>query len=381
MNWQSRLLRAFVVSALAPLLWSQAVHANGYLWRINTLSGMARFSDATAEQSWRTAAQGEILRSPFRVETGQDGHVVLVNDGDVVTVKANSRIEITGGVAGPLTKILQSIGNILYQVVPGMDRKFEVHTPYLVSVVKGTTFAVQVTKEFATISLIEGLVEVLATDDTNKLHKEEIHPGDVAIFGRGKTRIEVVEPSARVDEPEPPTEEQLQRLNEALQDLEPVAVEVIRLPQNLGRADTGTVDAGSEASVENVHAETAASVSEASTREERADGRGNRLVEDSHEPQGLKQVSDGVATDPGTPVLSPGESGRRVDEFLADNPGEGLREAGDDLNDQGEDLNDQGDDLDDRSEDLDDPGEGPDEQGKKNQNTGNARMRSSGSQR
>ncbi len=191
------------------------------------------------------------------VETGINGHAVLGNGSDVVTVNENSRVEISVDVTDRLTKAVQSLGNLLYRVLPGKMRRFEVHTPYLVSVVKGTTFAVQVTDEYDTVTLLEGLVNVLATDQMNKRHEQEIHPGEVAIFGQGKTNIQVLEPSSRILEPSLPVEENLKRLNEALKDLEPVAVEVVKLPVNTGRTDTGTVKADVAADVNAVEAESA----------------------------------------------------------------------------------------------------------------------------
>ncbi len=214
-------------------------------------------ADERGTQTWRSAAAEQSLQSPFVVETGINGHAVLGDGNDVITVNENSRVEISVNVTDRLTKAVQSLGNLLYQVLPGKMRRFEVHTPYLVSVVKGTTFTVQVTEEYDTVTLLEGLVDVFATDHMNKRHEEEIHPGEVAIFGQGKTDIQVLEPSSRVIEPLLPVEENLKRLNEALKDLEPVAVEVVKLPVNTGRADTGTVQADVAADVNAVEAESA----------------------------------------------------------------------------------------------------------------------------
>ncbi len=246
------------------LLLPWRAQAEDLSWTISQTSGVARLqtADARGAQTWAPAVTGARLQPPFAVETGIDGHAVLSNGMDSVTVNENSRVEISVDATDNLTKALQTLGNLLYQVLPGKSRRFEVHTPYLVSVVKGTTFAVQVTDEYATVSLVEGLVDVFATDHMNKRHEEEIHPGEVAIFGRGKNRIQVLETTSRVPESSLPMEENLKRLNEALKDLEPIAVEVVNLPVNRGRTDTGTLRADVAADMHAVEAESAGAATE-----------------------------------------------------------------------------------------------------------------------
>ncbi len=259
MTVQRRLIQDLATIAVACLLLPWQAFAGDVAWTITEASGVVRVqaADKQGTKTWRSAAAGENLRSPFVVETGINGYALLANGNDIMTVNENSRVEVSVDVADRLTKAVQSLGNLLYQVLPGKMRRFEVHTPYLVSVVKGTTFAVQVTEDYATVSLLEGLVDVVAMDHMNKRHEEEIQPGEVAIFGRGKTDIEVIEPSTRVLEPSLPVEENLKRLNEALKDLEPVAVEVMKLPVNAGPADTGTVQADVAADVNAVESESA----------------------------------------------------------------------------------------------------------------------------
>lgn len=244
---------------MACLFLPGQAYADDSSWTITAMSGVVRIqiADERGTQTWRTAAVGDNLQTPFVVETGINGHAVLGNGSDVMNVNENSQVEISDNVTDRLTKAVQSLGNLLYQVLPGKMRRFEVHTPYLVSVVKGTTFSVQVTEEYATVSLLEGLVDVFATDHMDKRHEEEIQPGEVAIFGRGKTDIQVLEPSSRLLEPSLPLEENLKRLNEALKDLEPVAVEVVKLPVNTGSVDTGTAQADMAADVNAVEAESA----------------------------------------------------------------------------------------------------------------------------
>ncbi len=378
MTIQRPLMQGVTAFALACLLLPWQAYADGSAWTISELSGVVRYQAAAARgtQTWRSAAAGESLPSPFVVETGNNGHAVLGNGSDVMTINESSRVEISIDVTDRLTKAVQSLGNLLYQVLPGKMRRFEVHTPYLVSVVKGTTFTVQVTDEYATVSLLEGLVDVFATDQMNKRHEEQIHPGEVAIFGQGKTDIQVLEPSSQMIEPSLPMEENLKRLNEALKDLEPVAVEVVKLPVNTGRTDTGTVKADVAADVNAVEAESAGTAEQPRLpdmrdkmdRGERDKSGGVAVVAPSRvgvdedvrtkpdvdlrtKPDVDNVRSDPVGSiDPGgdvePPVTDPPDDNVNDDhvtnEPFDDNQGEDGNSQGEDGNSQGEDGNSQG---------------------------------------
>ena len=61
---------------------------------------------------------------------------------------------------------------------PRGARRLRVETPYLVAVIKGTQFNVAVTADSSTVSLHEGRLEILATEEN--IPAIELNAGEVA---------------------------------------------------------------------------------------------------------------------------------------------------------------------------------------------------------
>lgn len=102
------------------------------------------------------------LSLPLRVITGSDGNVRLEHMDAALDVGPDSVVVIPrvaqGGSA--LEKIRQQLGRVLYSVKPRQSRPLVVETPYLVSVVKGTTFSVAVDERSASVALLEGSLQI-----------------------------------------------------------------------------------------------------------------------------------------------------------------------------------------------------------------------------
>jgi hypothetical protein len=108
---------------------------------------------------------------------------LLVAPESVIEVRATRRSD-----AGLITRILQSIGSLVYEVEKRPQQRFEVETPYLVSVVKGTTFTISVTEREAVVSLEEGSLEILGKDGA---HRGLMRPGEIARSKQGTNHIEM----------------------------------------------------------------------------------------------------------------------------------------------------------------------------------------------
>lgn len=150
------------------------------------IAGMAGAESASGD--WRVTEQSGTVKvipatenSPVvSVVTGKDGHAVLVRGKDIVKVAPNTRLvlPVLGTDEKGVTRVQQPIGSTLYNIEHREDGRFEVHTPYLVSVVKGTTFNIQVTIDSTVVSLIEGKLLVSTPDGK---HSVILEPGQAAI--------------------------------------------------------------------------------------------------------------------------------------------------------------------------------------------------------
>lgn len=95
------------------------------------------------------------------VATGANGRAMLTKGEDYVVVAPDSRLALpnepqeTG-----FTRLIQQVGTMLYKVKRTGVPHFEVKTPMLAAVVKGTTFTVVVDQKGAAVQVTEGIVEV-----------------------------------------------------------------------------------------------------------------------------------------------------------------------------------------------------------------------------
>jgi hypothetical protein len=95
------------------------------------------------------------------VATGANGRAMLTKGDDYVVVAPGSRLALpnepqeTG-----FTRLIQQVGTMLYKVKRTGVPHFEVKTPMLAAVVKGTTFTVVVDQKGAAVQVTEGIVEV-----------------------------------------------------------------------------------------------------------------------------------------------------------------------------------------------------------------------------
>jgi FecR protein len=152
------------------------------VWAVVEVTGTVDIKDA-GNNELRTRP-GTPLEAPFTVVSGSDGHAVVARGQDRLTVGPNSRVAVpqpTSTESGVITRINQMLGSVLYHDEHRIKDSFEVDTPYLVSVVKGTTFNIRVTADDTTVALIDGSLFVHTLDMKSELL---LKPGQAAIKSR-----------------------------------------------------------------------------------------------------------------------------------------------------------------------------------------------------
>lgn len=93
------------------------------------------------------------------VTTGKSGRAVIRRGQEQVVIQPLTRLVLTRATPGATT-ILQSAGSALYRIGKKKTPHFQVDTPYLAALVKGTAFTVTVTRTRADVMVSEGAVEV-----------------------------------------------------------------------------------------------------------------------------------------------------------------------------------------------------------------------------
>jgi hypothetical protein len=145
-----------VIGAVFCILISNSDAAE---WTVTKVSGTVWIEAAGVQKV--SLGSGSQLDGGDRIMTGLNGRVMLARGEETILVSPNSAIALPNSPSADLkTTILQQAGSILLSVEKRNVRHFEVQTPYLAAVVKGTRFAVTVSPQGATVNVTEGKVEV-----------------------------------------------------------------------------------------------------------------------------------------------------------------------------------------------------------------------------
>ncbi len=129
------------------------------VWSVNRLSGDASLTTSAGQQA--TLREGAILSRGDNIRTSPNGRVLLMRGQESILIAPNSIVGIaTHATEGMSTTINQWAGSIVLAVEKRNHPHFEVDTPYLAAVVRGTRFQVTVNKEAASVKVLRGQVEV-----------------------------------------------------------------------------------------------------------------------------------------------------------------------------------------------------------------------------
>lgn len=134
-------------------------------WIVQELKGAGFSRPRDADDS-----QWQVLRIDARIEPGSvvrtdsSGTMALSNGIDQIRLSPSSEIELPANQKGdPVTRVIHWIGTAFFHVGKRPGPQFEVDTPYIVAIVKGTKFTTAVSDAGAAIKVSEGIVGVSAT--------------------------------------------------------------------------------------------------------------------------------------------------------------------------------------------------------------------------
>ncbi len=140
---------------------------DGLTWAVTHASGDVRHrTGGFFSTEWQKLQVGDVVGAAAEIRTGRNSRVVFRHRKTTITANSESRLALPGRSAfSSAYRVLQSLGTLLYNIKERADgmAAFEVETPYLVAVVKGTVFTVNVSADGASVQLHEGVVDVQAT--------------------------------------------------------------------------------------------------------------------------------------------------------------------------------------------------------------------------
>jgi FecR protein len=172
-----------VAAASVLFAASQAFAAEDGAWSVSKSSGEVWITTAGVQQASLKADDN--LKPGDTIRTGRNGRVLLVRGEETILIAPNSVIGLpVEKKDGLSTTIMQHAGSILLEVEKKNVKHFEVETPYLAAVVKGTQFRVSVNGASTNVEVMRGQVEV-ADFKTGQI--AQVLPGQKATaFEHGK---------------------------------------------------------------------------------------------------------------------------------------------------------------------------------------------------
>jgi hypothetical protein len=144
-------------------------------WRVSKSSGDVWVSTSGVQQV--SLSQDAVLNTGDSVRTGRNGRVLLVRGQEKILISPNSVVGLPAPKSPGTTTVIQQSGSILLEVDKRGGQHFEVETPYLAAVVKGTQFRVAVSKSESYVNVFKGQVEVT---DFRSGQSAVIQPGQMA---------------------------------------------------------------------------------------------------------------------------------------------------------------------------------------------------------
>jgi hypothetical protein len=181
-------MRCAFAAALMLGAVSGASAADGGAWSVSKATGEVWLtSDGVQPVS---LGQDGTLKPGDTIRTGRNGRVLLVRGEETILISPNSVVGLPAEKKeGLSTTIIQQAGSILLEVEKRNVKHFEVETPYLAAVVKGTQFSVTVGAGSTKVGVIRGQVEV---SDFKTGQIAQVMPGQSATaFERGQPGLKL----------------------------------------------------------------------------------------------------------------------------------------------------------------------------------------------
>jgi collagen type III alpha len=184
-------LRRYALLALVPL-WASGARADDPGARapvvVSAVKGDVHVTSGARDIPLKA---GVALDLPVSIRVGAHGALEMHQGATVVSAAANSQLQIPKATSSDQTldKIVQSQGNVYYSVAKRPAHKLRIETPLLVAVIKGTRFNVSALDTMTTISLLEGSIEVHASDDSSVV---DLSAGQMATRSRSQPAIRII---------------------------------------------------------------------------------------------------------------------------------------------------------------------------------------------
>jgi hypothetical protein len=146
---------------VAFVLFGAGRAASNADWLVLAVAGEAEWRDVPGQGDWQALQAKGHVPDGAEIRTGSDGNAVVAQGLDRVEIRSGTALVVAARASGrDRMEIDQTSGSATYTVEKRPAGTFSVHTPYVVAVVKGTKFDVDISSEETSVSVREGRVGV-----------------------------------------------------------------------------------------------------------------------------------------------------------------------------------------------------------------------------
>ena len=146
-------------------------------WVVNRLRGQAEHYDG---RQWHPLAIGDTIKASRHVRTHHRSRMELVRGDEVLDLAPATFLAIHEAAGRKMTTVEQSLGSVSVQAEKRDVQHFEVRTPLLAAVVKGTAFSVTIKDGRTEVDVRSGMV---AVEDTTNDISADVGAGQSALSG------------------------------------------------------------------------------------------------------------------------------------------------------------------------------------------------------
>lgn len=184
---------AAVALSLSMALASTARADTGaeIVWTATKVEGAVTYREGGhSDTRWAPLRQGALLSALVELKTGSDGRAELSFDGSTIVAAPNSEFKLPGPTPrNAVYRVSQKLGTFLYKIKHATRDKFEVQTPFLTTIIKGTIFTVLAGPAGSSVHVTEGAVFVQPATGTGGAF---VRPGETArVTGSDRGKVSV----------------------------------------------------------------------------------------------------------------------------------------------------------------------------------------------
>jgi hypothetical protein len=183
------LTAVFGMESLVVSSQARADTGNEIVWTATKVQGDVSYREGGYKEArWIPLRTGGLLSALAELRTGTNGRAELSYKESTIIAAPRSEFRLPGPTPkNAVYRVSQKVGTFLYKIKHATRDKFEVQTPFLTTIIKGTIFSVLAGKDGSSVHVTEGAVFVKPSSGNGGSF---VRPGQTArVNGKSRDRV------------------------------------------------------------------------------------------------------------------------------------------------------------------------------------------------